>query len=527
MAEQGPSGPRSFANFDESVSFAEPQLRSEMLDDSFKNVRFVQDQSEELAKLRIDNFNLRLLCHKYDEVFKRGQIENAGLRIYNLEQENMKIRGQLDRASRILSSLKHENESLRNDNEKLTENLEISVNEWQRKYDSLFADFQKLKVSERRSESRCEVIESESFRLETAKNAELSTLQQMLTSAESKITLLETEIAELRSKGNTSIDRLSGCIDVEDKENVDLNDLLTPLSSPLKMSRGSLLRRYVAAQEMLKSLNSNCDSLSINLSNCRHELSISENKFRLLLEQYNDEKASHLRDLEQRDELEKNLHDRIADLLRDCSDKDELNEELTGELKQLKEFDARIKEEHLRQLNKLHSLLEDRERALLEMYVPEATHTPTEESEVVAEVTQYHHDPDSSIFNSNVDVVTKEKAEEQQMTDVTSYVEMNKLQHEVALLRSKLVTQIKANTRLKAAFNALSESNPPPQKVVTDNPPVNISISLNPSILEEAGNTSQVNESFASLLNSNKKVSQTLDRTVNELKSALSRVEAE
>uniref|UniRef100_A0A0R3TYD0 DUF5741 domain-containing protein n=1 Tax=Rodentolepis nana TaxID=102285 RepID=A0A0R3TYD0_RODNA len=94
-------------------------------------------------------------------------------------------------------------------------------------------------------------------------------------------------------------------------------------------------------------------------------------------------------------------------------------------------------------------------------------------------------------------------------------------------LRSKLVTQIKANTRLKAAFNALSESNPPPQKVVTDNPPVNISISLNPSILEEAGNTSQVNESFASLLNSNKKVSQTLDRTVNELKSALSRVEAE
>ncbi|VUZ49635.1 unnamed protein product, partial [Hymenolepis diminuta] len=78
MAEEGPDGSRSFTNFDDSVSFLGHQMRSEMLDDSFKNVRFVQDQSEELSKLRIDNFNLRLLCHKYEEVFKRGQIENAG-----------------------------------------------------------------------------------------------------------------------------------------------------------------------------------------------------------------------------------------------------------------------------------------------------------------------------------------------------------------------------------------------------------------------------------------------------------------
>ncbi|VUZ49637.1 unnamed protein product, partial [Hymenolepis diminuta] len=115
-------------------------------------------------------------------------------------------------------------------------------------------------------------------------------------------------------------------------------------------------------------------------------------------------------------------------------------------------------------------------------YVPEATHAPIEESEVVTEVTQYPHDPDSSIFNSTVDVVTKERAQGQQLTDVTS-VEMTKLQHEVALLRSKLVAQVKANTRLKAAFNALSESNPPPSKVTTTNPPANLSVSINPSIL--------------------------------------------
>ncbi|VDL53005.1 unnamed protein product [Hymenolepis diminuta] len=356
MAEEGPDGSRSFTNFDDSVSFLGHQMRSEMLDDSFKNVRFVQDQSEELSKLRIDNFNLRLLCHKYEEVFKRGQIENAGLRIYDLEQEHMKIRGQLGRASRILSSLRHENEGLKKDNDELSEKLESCDIEWRKKYDSLLFDFQELKSSERRAESRCEVIENESFRLENAKNAEMSTLQQKLTSAESKITLLEAELAELRSKENISVDRLSGFLGEEDKENVDLSGLLDPLLSPLKMSRSTLLRRISAAQEMLKLLKSNCDSLSVDLSNCKQELSVSKTKFHLILEQYENEKAAHLRDLEQRDELERNLHDRISDLLRDCNDKEYLNDELTRELKQMKEFDARIKEEHMRQLNKLHAV---------------------------------------------------------------------------------------------------------------------------------------------------------------------------
>uniref|UniRef100_A0A0R3TYW3 DUF5741 domain-containing protein n=1 Tax=Rodentolepis nana TaxID=102285 RepID=A0A0R3TYW3_RODNA len=176
-------------------------------------------------------------------------------------------------------------------------------------------------------------------------------------------------------------------------------------------------------------------------------------------------------------------------------------------------------------------LLIDRERALLELYTPDTqteTNVPhAEDTDPTGEVTQYHHEPDSSIFNSTVDASAVSALQKEGNTQLEAISVELKLQHEVALLRSKLVTQIKANTRLKAAYNALSESNRPPQKVVTTNPPSNLSISLNPSILEEAGNTSQVNESFASLLNSNKKVSQTLDRTVNELKSALSKVEAE
>lgn len=88
---------------------------------------------------------------------------------------------------------------------------------------------------------------------------------------------------------------------------------------------------------------------------------------------------------------------------------------------------------------------------MLELYIPDAIHASVEEIEVVAEVIQYHHDPESSIFNSTVDVVTREKAQEQQLTDVTS-VEMAKFQHEVVLLRSRLFAQIKAKTCLKAAF---------------------------------------------------------------------------
>ncbi|VUZ49636.1 unnamed protein product, partial [Hymenolepis diminuta] len=163
--------------------------------------------------------------------------------------------------------------------DELSEKLESCDIEWRKKYDSLLFDFQELKSSERRAESRCEVIENESFRLENAKNAEMSTLQQKLTSAESKITLLEAELAELRSKENISVDRLSGFLGEEDKENVDLSGLLDPLLSPLKMSRSTLLRRISAAQEMLKLLKSNCDSLSVDLSNCKQELSVSKTKF--------------------------------------------------------------------------------------------------------------------------------------------------------------------------------------------------------------------------------------------------------
>ncbi|VUZ49651.1 unnamed protein product [Hymenolepis diminuta] len=515
-------------NLDESVSFLVNPIRTEMLDDSFRNVKFVSDDSESLSRLRIDNFNLRLLCHKYEEVFNKGQVKNMGLRMYEAEQNIENLRHQLGNASEVISSLKYENEGLKRDNEEWSQKFESSDFEWRRKYDLLFFEFQELQSSQRKVENRCETVECESSRLENIKNAEIATLQQKLNSAGSQIAVLEAELAELRSKGNVSNFH-------DDKENssvLNFSTLLDPLSSPIKNNNLTLQRRYSAAQEVLKSLRSNCDSLSTDLSICKQELSVSESKLRLILEQYEEEKSAHLKDLEQRDELERKLHDRIADLVSECHQTAERNDELSGKVKQLKESEARLREAHIIEVKKLNRLLVDRERALLELYTPD---TPTEtngphldDTEPTAEVTQYHHELDSSIFNSIVDasVASAPRKEGTTQSEAMS-VEMTKLQHEVALLRSKLVAQVKTNTRLKAAFNALSESNPPPLKAVATTNPANLSVLNNPCILEDTGNISQANDSFVCLLNSNKRVSQTLDKTLYELRSALSKVEAE
>ncbi|KAM3173968.1 hypothetical protein ACTXT7_011500 [Hymenolepis weldensis] len=66
---------------------------------------------------------------------------------------------------------------------------------------------------------------------------------------------------------------------------------------------------------------------------------------------------------------------------------------------------------------------------------------------------------------------------------------MAKFQHGVALLRGRLVVQVKDRTRLKAVFNVLSETNPPRSKVATTNSPVTLSMSINPFILGLFDNT--------------------------------------
>lgn len=134
----------------------------------------------------------------------------------------------------------------------------------------------------------------------------------------------------------------------------------------------------------------------------------------------------------------------------------------------------------------LLQLLQDRERVLLEMCAPEscpalaADRCPLDETSPITEVTQHHHEIDSSVFDATADVV--ETGEQRDDKDV----ELARLQHEVGLLRSKLIAQVKANTRLKVAFNALSESAPIAKAtpgVLVPPPTVNMSMSINASIL--------------------------------------------
>ncbi|VDO01096.1 unnamed protein product [Rodentolepis nana] len=338
-------------NLDESVSFLANPIRTEMLDDSFRNVKFISDDSESLSRLRIDNFNLRLLCHKYEEVFNRGQVNNMGLRMYQAEKNIENLRNQLSNASEVISSLKQENDSLKKDNEEWSEKLESSEVEWRKKYDLLFCEFEELQSSQRRVENRCETVEWESSRLENVKNSEIATLQQKLSSAESQIAILEADLTELRSKMNTS--NL-----YDDKENSSLllnfSALLDPLSSPIKNNNTSLQRRYSAAQEMLKSLKSNCDSLSSDLTSCKQELALSENKLRLISKQYEEEKAAHLKDLEKRDEIENGLFDRIEHLLSENQLLAEVKDDLSRKVRQFKESETRLKETYTIEVKKLN-----------------------------------------------------------------------------------------------------------------------------------------------------------------------------
>ena len=67
------------------------------------------------------------------------------------------------------------------------------------------------------------------------------------------------------------------------------------------------------------------------------------------------------------------------------------------------------------------------------------------------EVTQFPHDDSSSIFDSSGAVLGgsgNEGGDE----------ELIRTRQEVSALRSKLTAQMKANTRLKAAYNALAQS---------------------------------------------------------------------
>ncbi|VDM32245.1 unnamed protein product [Hydatigera taeniaeformis] len=442
----------------------------------------------------------------------------------------------------MLTSMKNENDQLRGDLNKWTEKFESSEDEWRKKYDLLSLEFQELKSCQRRAESRCELIETESSRLETTKKAEISALQQQLFNAETKIAMLE---AELKACSPDTLTSQPGKIqtphlsDMEDKENVS-STALEPLPSPNKVAELSLLRRYYTSQDTVKNLRYECEALTEELTTCKQLLSASESKLQLVIDQLDAEKASHARCLAERNEIEQALHSRISDLVSDRNCQANLNDMLSSQLTQLKEHDERIKQEHLRQLETLDrvsslQMLQDRERTIYELSTlvsgnqhdtgdpPSQCLAAPEAMASLDEVTQLRHDDSSAIFDATPD---------QQVVD-NQPGDLAKLKRDLALLRGRLVAQVKANTRLKTAYNALSHS--------MVKAPVDLSLSINPSIPDESvANLSRLSFTVGAggeesglgldrgLFNtSNNKASLVLNKTVSELQATLNRLEAE
>ena len=176
---------------------------------------------------------------------------------------------------------------------------------------------------------------------------EISSLQHQLSNAESKVAMLEAELSVYSTKSTIATEKESTV--KEDKENVStvgLEALTDPLKVMNRAEESSLLQRYKASQETLRQMRLNCDALSV-------ELTASNSKLQLALRQLEVEKTRHAEVMAQRDEIEVKLHSRIGELMRDRASQLDSNDALSAELKQLKEYNERIKREHLRQLEAL------------------------------------------------------------------------------------------------------------------------------------------------------------------------------
>uniref|UniRef100_A0A5K3FHR5 ANK_REP_REGION domain-containing protein n=1 Tax=Mesocestoides corti TaxID=53468 RepID=A0A5K3FHR5_MESCO len=437
---------------------------------------------------------------------------------------------------------------------------EAIVVEWRQKYDKLAEELHSLRVSRREAESKCELVENESFRREAAQKAEVSCLQKQLSDAESKIASLEAEV--------DSISREKVVLQSAEKENSPLRvacespgllplnvvssrpsspkTMSEPIKSPQKREYTGLVRRHNAARLITEELTNRNIGLTRELAVCKQALAASQAKLSLVTEQLEEEKASHTNDVQA-------LHDRVADLLGDRDCEARRCDSLLTEVNQLKEYNERIKREHVCQLRTFDKILQDRERAIYELIsmtngggdeprgsvkahwegdgcvtkAPQMLH-PIDETMPLGEATQISHDESSSVFNTSVENPANIQV-------VTQAGEVARLQNEVVNLRSRLMAQVKTNMRLKTAYKALASS--------SVKAPVNLSQSLNRtsndagvanasrvdlgSFTFGGGGLNDTNCGLAERSMTRGEPGEVLEKTVHELHTTLERLECE
>ncbi|CDS38096.1 Prefoldin [Echinococcus multilocularis] len=146
--------------------------------------------------------------------------------------------------------------------------------------------------------------------------------------------------------------------------NTDSSKLLSELiASPKGQEYTELLRRHNAARLIIEDLMNKNVSLNKELSTCKQDLTGCQSKLADLSEQLQTERALHAENLDEYRKEVQGLQDRISDLLGDqgrC-------EALSTELNHLKENEARLKLEHARQLQNLDKMLQERGIAVYDL----------------------------------------------------------------------------------------------------------------------------------------------------------------
>nr|VZI44245.1 unnamed protein product [Spirometra erinaceieuropaei] len=305
------------------------------------------------------------------------------------------------------------------------------------------------------------------------------------------------------------------------RHTLSIDEALRP-ESPNMDEVTRLKRRLVVARHLVEELNNRNGSLSQELlsvqSLYKMDVQTLREKITVLTENLESERNAHLLRSGELNRQIQSLHGRIGELLKDRESIMSENANLSAKVNSLKELTQRLRRQHATELDQMNQLVQDRDGTIYELSAflssnpvylddgapasvqpddvqsePLEVHTksgeasrpitrrihttdasqsvivdleppnqpaPPNETLPLGEVTQYCHSETSSVFNEEsrreqtafIDIAESREPEAQP--------EVTRLQRELTRVKSNLIAQVKTNTRLRAAYNALALSLP-------------------------------------------------------------------
>ncbi|KAL7056915.1 hypothetical protein AAHC03_018969 [Spirometra sp. Aus1] len=312
------------------------------------------------------------------------------------------------------------------------------------------------------------------------------------------------------------------------RHTLSIDEALRP-ESPNMDEVTRLKRRLVVARHLVEELNNRNGSLSQELlsvqSLYKMDVQTLREKITVLTENLESERNAHLLRSGELNRQIQSLHGRIGELLKDRESIMSENANLSAKVNSLKELTQRLRRQHATELDQMNQLVQDRDGTIYELSAflssnpvylddgapasvqpddvqsePLEVHTksgeasrpitrrihttdasqsvivdleppnqpaPPNETLPLGEVTQYCHSETSSVFNEEsrreqtafIDIAESREPEAQP--------EVTRLQRELTRVKSNLIAQVKTNTRLRAAYNALALSLPSAERSVS------------------------------------------------------------